>query len=67
VDGLDQRHATASTTTKREGTGSANLAIATAFTTGKAAFKATGTLNLSAYQQVSCMIRSSAVAAACSR
>lgn len=51
--------ATASTTTKREGTGSANIAIATAFTTGLVAYHATGALDLSAYQQVSLMIRSS--------
>lgn len=50
--------ATAVTTTKREGTGSANLAVASAFTTGKIAHHATGALDLSAYQQVSFMIRS---------
>lgn len=41
------------TTTRKEGTNAANLAIATAFTTGKAAYFATGTLDLSAYQQIS--------------
>lgn len=52
--------ATASSATYREGTKSANLVIASAFTTGKVAYRATGTLNLSGYQQVSFWVRSSA-------
>lgn len=38
---------------RKEGTSSASIAILAAFTTGKAAFFATGTLDLSAYQQIS--------------
>lgn len=52
--------ATASTSVLREGTASANLAIGTAFTTGLAAYRATGTLDLSAYEQVSFLVRHSA-------
>lgn len=37
----------------KEGVGAANHVIATAFTTGLAAYKATGTIDLSAYKQVS--------------
>ena len=44
---------TADTSTYKENTKSAKHSIAAAFTTGLAAFFATGTLNLSAYQQVS--------------
>lgn len=50
--------ATASTT-RKEGTNSASLAIASAFTTGKVAYFATGTLDLSGYQQVSFWVRNS--------
>jgi hypothetical protein len=56
--------ATTSTTIFKEGTKSANLAIATAFTTGLSAFFATGTLDLSGYQQVSFWIRASIAVAA---
>ena len=51
---------TADTAQYKQGTYSAKNAIAAAFTTGKAAYKATGTLNLSAYQQISFWIRNSA-------
>ncbi|WP_176519062.1 hypothetical protein, partial [Priestia megaterium] len=37
--------ASASTTTEKEGTGSASLVIASGFTTGKVAYRATGTLD----------------------
>lgn len=50
--------ATASSTCK-VGTNSAQLAIATAFTTGKIAYVATGALDLSAYTRVSMLIQSS--------
>lgn len=40
-------------TTRKEGATSASIAIASGFTTGLAAYKATGTLNLSGYQQIS--------------
>jgi hypothetical protein len=45
------------TTDTREGDVSDSIAIAAAFTTGKAAYKATGTLNLSGYQQLSFFIK----------
>jgi hypothetical protein len=46
--------ATAQTgTIRRQGTGYAQIAVAAAFTTGKMAYKATGLLDLSSYQQVS--------------
>jgi hypothetical protein len=48
----------ANTAAFREGAKSAKLIIAGAFTTGLAAFFATGTLNLSSYQQVSLWVRS---------
>lgn len=51
-------------TTRKEGTNSANLAIASGFTTGLAAYFATGTLNLSSYQQVSFWFFNSAAVAA---
>jgi hypothetical protein len=51
--------ATADTTQFKENTKSAKLVIAAAFTTGLAAYRATGTLNLSAYKQVSFWIRNS--------
>lgn len=49
--------ATAQTNTYREGTKSAQLTAAAGFTTGKMAYFATGTLDLSAYQQVSMQVR----------
>jgi hypothetical protein len=48
----------------KEGTNAASIAIAAAFTTGKAAYFATGTLDLSAYQQVSFWVRPNATVAA---
>lgn len=51
--------ATASTTVFKENTKACSLVIAAGFTTGKAAYFATGTLDLSAYQQVSFWFRSS--------
>lgn len=56
--------ATADTAVYRTSTGSAKLAIAGAFTTGLAAYFATGTLNLSAYQGITLWVRVSAVLAA---
>jgi hypothetical protein len=50
---------TASTSRFREGTKSADFVIAAAFTTGLVAYFATGTLDLSAYQQISFWFRSS--------
>lgn len=47
-------------TTRKEGATSSNVAIAAAFTTGLAAYFATGSLNLSSYQQISFYIRQSA-------
>jgi hypothetical protein len=41
------------TTSRREGTAYAQFAVAGAFTTGKIAYRATGALDLSSYQQVS--------------
>ena len=55
--------ATASTT-RREGTNSASLAIAAGFTTGKCAYFATGTLNLSAYQGITLWYRTNLAVAA---
>lgn len=57
---------TASTdaTNKKEGSNAASLAVAAAFTTGKIGYYATGTLDLSGYQQISFWIRSSAALAA---
>lgn len=48
------------TTDTKEGDSSDSMAIAAAFTTGKAAYKATGTLNLSGYQQISFWIKQTA-------
>jgi hypothetical protein len=56
--------ATTSTAWFKEGTKSANLAIASGFTTGLAAYFATGTLDLSGYQQVSFWIQTSIAVAA---
>lgn len=52
--------ATLGTTDYKENKGAASVAIAAAFTTGKAAYFATGTLNLSGYQQVSFWIKQTA-------
>ena len=43
--------------TRKQGSWSTNIAIAAGFTTGKAAYFATGTLDLSSYQQVSFWIQ----------
>jgi len=56
---------TATTTaTCKEGSLAASLSLATAFATGKAAYFATGTLDLSGYQQVSFWVRTSTTNAA---
>jgi hypothetical protein len=52
--------ATLDGTDTREGDASDSIAIGAAFTTGKAAYKATGTLNLSNYQQISFFIKQTA-------
>lgn len=54
---------TADATLYKEGTKSAKHTIAAGFTTGLASFKATGTLDLSGYQQVSFWIYNNAVIA----
>lgn len=54
----------ADTGTYKEGAGSASQAIAAGFTTGLVAYKATGTLDLSSYQQVSFWVRANAAVAA---
>lgn len=51
-------------TTRKQGTNSASNAIASGFTTGKAAYFATGTLDLSSYQQVTFWVRATAAIAA---
>lgn len=56
--------ATASTTTYREGTHSASLAIAAGFTTGLIAYKAFAAADYSTYQQISLLIRTSTAQAA---
>jgi hypothetical protein len=56
--------ATADTAQFKENTKSAKLAIAAGFTTGLIAYFATGTLNLSAYQQVSFWVFNTAALAA---
>lgn len=48
------------TATYREGTKSVQFVMASGFTTGKIAYFATGTLDLSAYQQISFMFRCAA-------
>ncbi|MCK0507896.1 hypothetical protein [Aromatoleum anaerobium] len=51
---------TCSTSTDRkQGTASATAAVASGFTTGKIAYKATGTLDLSGYEQVSLWFKTS--------
>lgn len=54
---------TASTTSPREGTKVAQHVIAAAFTTGLASYYATGTLDLSGYQQVSFWFKTSVACA----
>lgn len=54
---------TGSTTRKSQAGNSSSIAIASAFTTGLAAFFATGTLDLSAYRQVSFWIQVNAAVA----
>lgn len=49
--------------TCKEGSNSASIALATAFATGKAAYFATGTLDLSGYQQVSFWVRTNSAVA----
>lgn len=56
--------ATAIGTTYREGTNAASLVIASGFTTGLVAYRATGALDLSAYEQISFLIRASGTIAA---
>lgn len=56
--------ATAQSTTYREGSNAASLAIAAGFTTGKVAYAATAAANYAAYQQVSFLIRASTAQAA---
>jgi hypothetical protein len=46
-------------TTRKQGANSASLAIASAFTTGKVAYKAITSINLSAYQKISFWFRNS--------
>lgn len=53
-----------SSTTRKEGSNSGSLAIASAFTTGSAGYFATGTLNCSTYQKISFWINTSIVVAA---
>jgi hypothetical protein len=51
-------------TTRKEGANAIQLAIAAGFTTGRVAYRATGTLNLSAYNNISFWIRTSIATAA---
>lgn len=51
-------------TTNKQGTNAASMAIAAAFTTGKVAYKTISTTDFSGYQQVSYWIRTSAAIAA---
>lgn len=51
---------TTTSTTRKEGTVSTQIVLAAGFTTGLAAYEATGAIDLSAYQQVSFWIRQSA-------
>ncbi|MBS1994126.1 MAG: hypothetical protein JSS83_26630 [Cyanobacteria bacterium SZAS LIN-3] len=55
--------ATGSQSGKLSATSASNIAIAAAFTTGVAAFFATGTLNLSGYQQLSFWVKPNAAVA----
>lgn len=56
--------ATAAATRRRQGTNAASLVVATGFTTGIIAYSATGTLDLSGYQQASFWIYTTAAVAA---
>jgi hypothetical protein len=51
-------------TTRKEGSNAIQLAIAAGFTTGLVAYRATGTLNLSAYNNISFWMRTSIATAA---
>ncbi len=51
-------------TTRKQGANSASLAIAAAFTTGKVAYKAITSINLSAYQKISFWFRNNVAIAA---
>lgn len=55
---------TTTSATRKEGTLSTSIAPAAAFTTGLLAYEATGTLNLSAYQNVTFWIRTSSAVSA---
>lgn len=55
---------TTTSSTRKEGTLSTSIAPAAAFTTGLLAYEATGTLNLSAYQNVTFWIRTSSAVSA---
>ena len=55
---------TTTSTTRKEGTLSTSIAPAAAFTTGLLAYEATGTLDLSAYQNVTFWIRTSSAVSA---
>lgn len=55
---------TSTSTTRKEGTLSTQIVPAAAFTTGLLAYEATGTLNLSAYQNVTFWIRTSSAVSA---
>lgn len=50
--------------TRKEGSFSASMAIGASFTTGKAAFFATGTLDLSGYQQISFWVQANVAVSA---
>ena len=52
------------TTTRKEGSNAVQLAVAAAFTTGLIGYKATGTLDLSAYNNISFWMRTSIATAA---
>ncbi len=54
---------TATSTNRKQGTNSNTLAIAAGFTTGIVAYKATGTLDLSAYQQINLWLQTNTIVA----
>lgn len=62
--GVTNSVATLNTASKREGTGCASIAINATFTTGKAAYFATGALSLTGFQQVSYSLQQTAGTAA---
>lgn len=62
--GVTNTTVTASTTVFKEGSKAMSCVVASAFTTGKAAYFATGTLDLSAYQQVCFWVRATVALAA---